>query len=110
MDEEIKNKKNEEDTLDHSFEEPKKKRSVGRIIFNILFTIVVLVILGNAALGVYNFNQLTNNKEPLILTNVTKEVTDTETIYDYQQGLFHIVKTVNNETNDTSWALKPFFL
>lgn len=104
----VENSMNSENTMDTSFVEEKKKKGVIRIIFNIFFTIVILVILGNAGLAVYNFNQLSNQKEAIVFTDMVEEKTEDKTTKTYAQGLFKII--FEQDSKGEKWTLKPFFL
>ncbi len=90
---------------------PKKKKHIFRKIFNVIFTLLVLVILANTILAVLNFNQLANKQDPYIFTEVTEKGTkdDGSTYTVYGQGIYKIVHEIR-KNKDESWALKPFFL
>lgn len=104
----IENSMNSENTMDTSFVEAKKKKGAIRIIFNIFFTIVILVILGNAGVAVYNFNQLSNQKKAIVFTDMVEEKKDDKTTKTYAQGLFKII--FEQDSKGEKWTLKPFFL
>ncbi|MEG2283784.1 MAG: hypothetical protein RSB99_04060 [Bacilli bacterium] len=97
--------------LDQSFVE-EKHTSVGRIIFNIIFTILVVIILSNAVIGSINFSRISNNQKPIILTKVIESTKDSKKIKTYNQILFSIVETETKTTTgiDKTWSLKPFFM
>lgn len=91
----------------------KKKKSVFRLIFNVIITIISLVILVNAIIGVINFSQISNDKDPYVFTEVEKAETEDKITEVYHQGLFNIIVEKNMKNGllvSEKWSLKPWFL
>lgn len=87
---------------------PKKKKKVGKIVFNIITTILFIVILLEAVVGIVNMNRISNDQKPVWYLN--KKVTESElkTETEYNLGLYKIVKT--DTSKKTTVTLKPFFI
>lgn len=91
----------------------KKKRNVFKIIFNVVLTIFSIVILFNAIVGVVNFSQITNDKDPYIFTEVETITTEDKVTKIYHQGLFNIVvekDMKNGLVAREKLSLRPWFL
>lgn len=86
----------------------KKKRSLGRIISNVIFCILFIVILIEAILGFVNMNAIGEGKEPVWCLSQKEEENKNETITTYNLGLYKIVKIENEDKVTTT--LKPFFM
>ena len=87
---------------------PKKKKKVGKIVFNTITTILFIVILLEAVVGIVNMNRISNDQKPVWYLN--KKVTESElkTETEYNLGLYKIVKT--DTSKKTTVTLKPFFI
>lgn len=90
------------------YEKPKKKRKTGKIIYNVVVTILFLVVLFEAIIGIINMQRLNDDKKPVWYMNKSYEKTDKKEETTYNLGLYKIVKT--ETTKETKIALKPFFL
>lgn len=91
----------------------KKKRNIVKIIFNVILTIFSLVILFNAIVGVVNFSQISNDKDPYIFTEVETTTSEDKITKVYHQGLFNIIVEKNMKNGlvaSEKWSLKPWFL
>lgn len=86
----------------------KKKGKLGRIIFNIITTVLFIVIALDAAIGVINMQRINNNEEPVWYLSTKTEETELKTVTEYHLGLYKIVKT--DTARETKTTLKPFFL
>ena len=92
-----------------SYEKPKKKKKkVGKIIYNVVVTILFLIVLFEAIIGIINMQRLNDDKKPIWYMSKTEEKTDKKEETVYNLGLYKIVKT--ETTKQTKIALKPFFL
>ena len=85
-----------------------KKFSISKIIFRIVWTILLLFILFEVVIGFLDMNRLNNNQEPLWYFNSRIEKVNNKTETTYNLGLYVIVKTFDG--NSTRVVLKPFFL
>lgn len=86
----------------------RKKRKIGRIISNIVFTIIVLIIIFEAVIGIINMKKINDGEEPIWYLNTQKEEEATKIITKYNLGLYRIIKTDTDK--DTRIVLKPFFI
>ena len=86
----------------------KKKKKMGKIIFNIITTILFIVIVLEAAIGIINMQRISNKEEPIWYFSTKTTETDLKTEIEYHLGLYKIVKT--DTSKETKITLKPFFL
>ena len=86
----------------------KKKRKIGRIIFNIFTSILFVVIVLDAVIGIINMQRINNKEEPIWYLSTKTEETELKTVTEYHLGLYKIVKT--DTAKETKTTLKPFFL
>lgn len=89
-------------------EPPKKKKRMGRVIFNIITFILFIVIVLEAAIGVINMQRISNEEDPIWYLSTNKTETELKTVTEYNLGLYRIVKT--DTARETKITLKPFFL
>lgn len=110
VEEEIKEENNEPEQEETKKEKPKKKkkRKAGRIISNIIFTLIVLVILVEALVGIVNMKKLNDGEEPVWYLSTTKTEEENKVVTEYNLGLYRIVKT--DTKIDSRIILKPFFI
>ncbi len=87
---------------------PKKKRKVGRIITNIILTLIVLFILAEAAIGIVNMQKINKGEEPVWYLNTKVKEYKNKTVTEYDLGLYKIVKTDTDKESKTT--LRPFFI
>ena len=85
-----------------------RKRSVGKIISRIIWTVLFLFILFETVIGILDMNRINEDKEPIwcFSKETNKEKNKEEKICNL--GLYVIVKT--KEGNEIKTTLKPFFL
>lgn len=86
----------------------KKKRKIGKIIFNAFTTILFIVIVLEAAIGIINMQRISNKEEPIWYLSTKTTETELKTETEYHLGLYKIVKT--DTSKETKITLKPFFL
>lgn len=91
-----------------TIEKKKNKRHFGRIIFNTIITILFLVIIVEAGIGVINMQRISEDEEPIWYFSTDKIETDSKTVTKYNLGLYRIIKTDTKEKSKIT--LKPFFL
>lgn len=86
----------------------KKKKKVGKFIFNTITFILFIVILADAIIGIVNMQRINNNEDPVwyLTSNVTES--ELKTVTEYHLGLYKIVKT--DTSKETKITLKPFFI
>lgn len=91
-----------------SVNKPKKKKKIGKIIFNVITSILFIIILLEAIIGIVNMNRISNDQNPIWYLD--KKVTESElkTETEYHLGLYKIVKT--DTSKKTTVTLKPFFI
>lgn len=97
-----------ETTQETNTAQNKKKKKTGRIIFNIITSILFIVIILEAAIGIINMNRISNKEEPIWYLSTKTTETDLKTETEYHLGLYKIVKT--DTSKETKITLKPFFL
>lgn len=88
--------------------EKKKKRRIGRIIGNLIFTILLLVVVFEAVIGIINMQKINEGKEPVWYLSTKKTEEPNKIITEYNLGLYRIVRTETDK--DTRIVLKLFFL
>ena len=86
----------------------KKKKKIGRIILNLFTTILFIVIVLEAAVGIINMNRISNKEEPVWYLSTKTTESELKTVTEYNLGLYKIVKT--DTSKETKITLKPFFL
>lgn len=86
----------------------KKKKKIGRVILNVFTTILFIVIVLEAAVGIINMNRISNKEEPVWYLSTKTTETELKTVTEYNLGLYKIVKT--DTSKETKITLKPFFL
>lgn len=86
----------------------KKKKNIGRIILNLITTVLFIVIVLEAAIGIINMNRISNKEEPVWYLSTKTTETELKTVTEYNLGLYKIVKT--DTSKETKITLKPFFL
>ena len=91
-----------------SVNKPKNKKKIGKIIFNVITSILFIIILLEAIIGIVNMNRISNDQKPIWYLD--KKVTESElkTETEYNLGLYKIVKT--DTSKKTTVTLKPFFI
>ncbi len=89
-----------------------KKRKKGRIISNIIITIIFLFIIFEAAIGIINMQRINDKKEPVMCISKKENNTDNKEETIYNLGLYKIVKTdiLKGPNAGTRVSLKPFFV
>ena len=85
----------------------KKKKKVGKIIVDILITIVFLIVVFEAVIGMINMQRINEEKEPVWYINKNTETNNLKQETTYNLGLYKIVKT--DTAKKTTITLKPFF-
>ncbi len=99
----------ERDTkINNQIIERRKKRKMGKIISNIIMTIIFLVLVFEAAIGIINMQRINDEKEPIWYLSKKAEETELKTEVTYNLGLYKIVKT--DTSKKTTTALRPFFI
>ena len=93
--------------IDNGVKQKKKKKKL-KIFFNIIISILFVVVLLNAVVGMVNMQKINNDEEPIWYLDKEVTETDLKTITEYNLGLYKIVKTDTAKSTKTS--LKPFFL
>lgn len=83
-------------------------KTIGKIIFRIVYVVVGLFIIFEAVIGILNMQRLNEDKEPIWYINKKEEVTKFKSETTYNLGLYRIVKT--KEGTEKRTELKPFFL
>ena len=86
----------------------KEKKSVGRIIVDILVWILFAIIIAEAAVGIINMQRINDEKKPVWYLNKKEVVTENKKEITYNLGLYKIVKT--DTAKETKTTLKPFFM
>ncbi len=86
----------------------KKKKGIGRTLFNIITILLFLVIIGEATIGVINMQKIRNEEKPIWCMSTKKTETDLKTVTECHLGLYKIIKTDTEKKSTTS--LIPFFL
>lgn len=89
-------------------ENKKKKRKIGKIILNILTSILFVIILLDAIIGIINMQRINNKEEPIWYLSTKKTETELKTVTEYHLGLYKIV--ITDTAKETKTTLKPFFL
>ena len=91
-----------------SVNKPKNNKKIGKIIFNVITSILFIIILLEAIIGIVNMNRISNDQKPIWYLD--KKVTESElkTETEYNLGLYKIVKT--DTSKKTTVTLKPFFI
>ena len=85
----------------------KKKKKVGRIIVDILLTILFLIVVFEAVIGMINMQRINEEKEPVWYLSKDTETNNLKQETTYNLGLYKIVKTDTDKR--TKITLKPFF-
>ena len=92
--------------------EVKEKKSIGKSIFkfiyNTIITLLTIVVIFEAAIGLINMQKINNDEEPVWYLDKQEEKTTEKIEIKYNLGLYKIVKTT--EKGKMSTTLKPFFL
>ena len=86
----------------------KKKKKVSRIIGDIVFSIIFILILFEAVIGIIDMKKINENEEPVWYLSHKKTEDDTKIVNDYNIGLYRIVKTETSK--ETRTTLKLFFI
>ena len=97
-----------EETQEDKEAKKRKARKVRKIIYNIVVTILFLVIIAEAAIGIVNMQRLNDDKEPVWYMSKKYEETSLKKETTYNLGLYKIIKT--DTSKRTKIALKPFFM
>ena len=90
------------------YENNKKRKSIGGIIYRILLTILVIFILFDTIMGIIGIQKVKEGKEPIWYINSKTDETKGKKEVTYNLGLYVIVNT--KEGRETRTVLKPFFL
>ena len=85
----------------------KKKKKVGRIIVDVLITLLFIVVVFEAVIGMINMQRINEEKEPVWYINKNTETNNLKQETTYNLGLYKIVKT--DTAKKTTITLKPFF-
>ena len=98
-------------TLEKEIKKVKKRRK-GRIISNIIITIIFLFIIFEAAIGIINMQRINDKKEPVMTLSKKENNTENKEETVYNLGLYKIVKTdiLKGPNAGTRISLKPFFV
>ena len=90
------------------YESKRKRRSIGKIIWRVITSIIIIFLLFEIIMGVLDMQRINEDKDPVwyISSKVEEKDGTKETTYDL--GLYVIVKSVNKKESRT--FLKPFFL
>lgn len=92
--------------------EIKEKKNTGKSIFkfiyNTLITLITILLLFEAIIGLINMQKINEDEEPVWYLNKTEDKTLEKIEIKYNLGLYKIVKTT--EKGKMSTSLKPFFL
>ena len=83
-------------------------KGIGKVIYNIIVTIITIVALFEVIIGVVNMNKISNDEEPVWYFSSKEENTKFKSETTYNLGLYTIVKT--KEGTEKRITLKPFFL
>ena len=86
----------------------RKRRKIRKIIYNIIVTILFLIIVAEAAIGIINMQRLNDDKEPIWYMSKKYEENELKKETTYNLGLYKIIKT--DTSKRTKIALKPFFM
>ncbi len=86
----------------------KKKKSLTKRIINVIVTLILILVVGNVAIGMLNMNKINNGEKPIWYTNKTEKKTTTKETTTYDVLLFKIIKTSN--AKGTTTTMKVFFL
>lgn len=86
----------------------KKKGKIWRVISNIILTIVVLVVIFEAVIGIVNMKKINDGEHPVWYISSEKKEEYNRVITSYNLGLYRIVKTDTDK--DSRIVLKLFFL
>ena len=93
-------------------EEAKEKRSIVksifRFIYNTIITLITLLVIFEAVIGLINMQKINNEEEPVWYLNKKEIQTEEKKEIKYNLGLYNIVKT--EEKGKMNIVLKPFFL
>lgn len=93
-------------------EETKEKRSIVksifRFIYNTIITLITLLVIFEAVIGLINMQKINNEEEPVWYLNKKEIKTEEKKETKYNLGLYNIVKT--EEKGKMNIVLKPFFL
>lgn len=93
-------------------EETKEKRSIVksifRFIYNTIITLITLLVIFEAVIGLINMQKINNEEEPVWYLNKKEIQTEEKKEIKYNLGLYNIVKT--EEKGKMNIVLKPFFL
>jgi len=102
-------KLNEElEKKEEELKKKRKKRKTKRIISDIIFGIIALIIILEAIVGIINMQKLSDGEQPVWYLSAKKEETENKTVEEYNLGLYRIIKT--DTKKDSRIVLKPFFL
>jgi len=101
-------KVNNQEEIKKEIKERRKKRKIGRIIGNIVITVLFLIIIFEAAIGIINMQRINDEKDPVWYLSTNTVETDLKTETTYNLGLYKIVKT--DTSKKTTISLKPFFM
>ena len=85
-----------------------RKRSVGKIISRIIWTVVILFVLFETVIGILDMTRLNEDKEPVWYFSTKTEKTKEGTEITYDLGLY-VIKKVKSSSG-SKLVLKPFFL
>ena len=93
-------------------EETKEKRSIVksifRFIYNTIITLITLLVIFEAVIGLINMQKINNEEEPVWYLNKKEIQTEEKKEIKYNLGLYNIAKT--EEKGKMNIVLKPFFL
>ena len=93
-------------------EETKEKRSIVksifRFIYNTIITLITLLVIFEAVIGLINMQKINNEEEPVWYLDKKEIQTEEKKEIKYNLGLYNIVKT--EEKGKMNIVLKPFFL
>ena len=86
----------------------KNVRRIGRIITSILFSILILVVIFEAAIGIINMQRINDEKEPVWYLSTEKKDNDLKNETIYNLGLYKIIRTETSKK--ITVTLRPFFI
>ena len=93
----------------HNTSKPKKKkRKMGKLILNLIITILFIIVVLEAVVGIINMQRISNKEEPIWYLDTKKTEHKLKTVTEYHLGLYKIVKT--DTSTEAKITLKPFFL
>lgn len=98
----------DEKVVEEGKKKPKKKRKVGKIILNLITTVIFVAVVLDIVVGVINMQRISNEEEPIWYLSTKTTESDLKTVTEYHLGLYKIIKTDTAKKTETT--LKPFFI